>query len=121
MNDDRINGMKLYETVVTFTQDIKTIESLESFYKENEKDFFEKLKAMSPSYYRLAIKHMGNMRERIKSKKKYFVDVKMIWTQMIGGDDEEQVIENTKKHFDDTYGFIPKDKNIKVLGEVDDG
>ena len=37
MNDDRINGMKLYETVVTFTQDIKTIESLESFYKKNEK------------------------------------------------------------------------------------
>ena len=83
--------MKLYETVVTFTQDFKTINALESFYKENEKTFFAKLKAMSPSYYKLAIQHMSNMRKKIQERKKYFVDVRITWTGQVEGETEEKI------------------------------
>ena len=116
--DDRKNGMKLYETVVTFTQDIKTIESLESFYKKNEQDFFAKLKAMSPSYYKLAIQHMSNMRKRIKEKKKYFVDVRITWTEQVEGESEEEVIKTTQSLFLKNHSLPISEKQIKILGEV---
>tara|TARA_R100000315_G_C5205770_1_gene121567 strand:- start:503 stop:859 length:357 start_codon:yes stop_codon:yes gene_type:complete len=117
--DDRKNGMKLYETVVTFTQDIKTIESLESFYKKNEQDFFAKLKAMSPSYYKLAIQHMSNMRKRIKEKKKYFVDVRITWTEQVEGESEEEVIKTTQSLFSTNHSLPISEKQIKILGEVE--
>ena len=117
--DDRKNGMKLYETVVTFTQDIKTIESLESFYKKNEQDFFAKLKAMSSSYYKLAIQHMSNMRKRIKEKKKYFVDVRITWTEQVEGESEEEVIKTTQSLFLKNHSLPISEKQIKILGEVE--
>ena len=115
--DDRKNGMKLYETVVTFTQDIKTIESLESFYKKNEQDFFAKLKAMSPSYYKLAIQHMSNMRKKIQERKKYFVDVRITWTGQVEGETEEEVIKTTQSLFLKNHSLPISEKQIKILGE----